>query len=658
MKNRVNVSCLFGIAAIIVGSGCGKNNPQSGDKEYAPTNYSDATSFMDAIIASDMGNDVAINYDLPYELPLAANIIDECPNGICSFSNATCITSAEPEFTGYKSICSFRCWIDPQTNTEYVFYLLDGTQQQTLEGTCATLFANGANCCGNATDVGEEGFHYYCVPSEGCCPEPLPIRCGANCCSMEQKCNQETKICELKCQPPAPMYCENECCPNNYSCECVDQGGFCLPEGAEMCDCEDQTWCEPLQECVGVEECHADGKICKPLGAEDCLESDECYCNPGLICTHESPACCPSDTPVPCGNYCCPEGNECLPEINNCLPPGWTYCEKWGTKCGVGEDCMENEPGCKDNEAEECNYGNIICLATENCVGEGKGVNGCCPTNQEVPCDGYCCPKGTHCEAGCGGCVIDNYFCCPDGVTTCFDYGNGNKQICWNGGNGVCLDSPDQDCGSYWCDPNYVCSSGPQKCCAASTPQTCGSQCCLAYETCYEADSGGFCVDEQGGEEYCGDSFKCGSTQDCCVHKIGGIGVIFAVCMPAYGVCCGGGYPWPEDKVKFCGPNLKCCNGGCSPSGTKCCGGANEYCPIGTSCCGGGLIFSGPPGCYPSEGYYCCSFGDNNGYCPKDKKWCVSGSATGNKLKCCPKVYPNVDGCIDPYSLSPVQKYP
>lgn len=124
----------------------------------------------------------------------------------------------------------------------------------------------------------------------------------------------------------------------------------------------------------------------------------------------------------------------------------------------------------------------------------------CCPNNLPVPCPDKCCPAGMHCDAACGGCVEDEHQCCPDGVTKCLI-----GKICWtNGAETKCLDSADQDCGDYACDVNYVCAATSGGCCPAASPQGCGNTCCLAYETCYDVEHGGVCVNEQIGEKYCG----------------------------------------------------------------------------------------------------------------------------------------------------------
>ena len=452
------------------------------------------------------------------------------------------------------------------------------------------------------------------------------VACKYACCKESEICSADENSCEAKCAPPTPNFCFEECCPNNYTCECEGQGGVCLPGGAELCDCKDKSWCEPLQECIKDSVCHkesvAQGKLpCKPLGAEDCPEAGNCYCDPGQICTHKSPACCPSDTTEPCGDYCCPKDSECLPEIKDCLPSGWDYCPKWGIKCGVGLDCKELESGCKNDNEKECGGGKI-CLATENCVGDGKGEGGCCSTNQPIACDGYCCPTGTHCDAGCGGCVVDGYKCCSDGQTECL-----NEEICWKGG-APCLASGSSDCGSYWCDPSYVCSSGPQQCCAETTPQTCGDTCCSSSDSCVN----GVCI-PAGGEycpgspnNYCGTGNSCGKnwTEPCCCGT---------KCMQPGEVCC------DTNSELVCKIGTDCCQvantvqgtlSACVEAGGSCClsqNGSNvslQLCDATQECCSmPGYLGTKITHCKPAGGT--CFFAPGSWTlcsCPPDKNKC------------------------------------
>jgi hypothetical protein len=490
--------------------------------------------------------------------------------------------------------------------------------------------SGGDLCCPAGQEICDEkccGIEQICHQEKNICVKKPKcvgdeIACQYTCCQKEEKCAPSEDACEAKCQPPAPYYCENECCMNNYSCECESNGGLCLPEGGELCNCKDKTWCEPLQECIQNSGCHKTGKICKPLGAEDCPEAEGCFCNPGYICTYESPACCASDEPVACGDYCCPDKNECLTDINDCLSPGWDYCEKWGTKCGVGLDCKELELGCKNDNEEECSYGGVICGATDDCVGEGKGVGGCCPTNNPIACDGYCCPTGTHCEIGCGGCVVDGYKCCGDGQTECL-----NEEICWKGG-APCLASGSQDCGSYWCAPEYVCSVGPQQCCPAQAPQTCGSVCCKLTDSCVN----GVCV-PLGGEycagapnSYCGSGYLCGKdwTQSCCCGN---------QCMQPGSVCC------DANSGLECVVGTECCQvantaqgtlSACVEQGGSCClsqNGSNvsvQICGAVEECCSiPGYMGTKITHCKPAGGV--CFFAPGSWTlcsCPKDFKQC------------------------------------
>jgi len=329
MRNKLVVLCVFGMAVIIGTMSCG-------DKENSPANFSDIT-----LSADGSKND----------LPLTVNIIDECPNENECPEDSICEKGENLQISGIKSFCTKAC------NSGFQF--LDKEFKSDLDDVlCDDLVLAG--CCGKVMMKKTKEIETWCLPAEFCCDNGFSIMCGEECCPEDHICHEKKEICvdkpkchpdntnckytccfehkkctedgegcELKCQPPSPVYCKNECCPNNYSCECEDQGGFCLPEGAEMCNCEDQTWCDPLQKCIENNSCYASGKTCKPLGAEDCPESDECYCNPGMICTHALPACCPSGTPVPCDDYCCPAGNTCSQETQDCLPSGWVYCEKW-----------------------------------------------------------------------------------------------------------------------------------------------------------------------------------------------------------------------------------------------------------------------------------------------------------------------------------------
>lgn len=422
--------------------------------------------------------------------------------------------------------------------------------------------------------------------------------------------DEEIEVYTENCEPPAPNVCAETCCPNNHECVCEEKGGFCLQSGAKMCNCEDKAWCYPYQDCIQNESCRKLSMFCMPSGSEECPSADKCYCNPTFICTNAQPACCPLDTPVPCVDYCCPADNECLTDIKDCKPSNWDYCDKWQIKCPPGMECMEEQSGCKNDGETECEYG-VVCAVNNFCVEQGKGENGsgCCPGNNPIACDNYCCPSGTHCDAGCSGCVINGYKCCLDGQTSCL-----NDEICWEDGTSTsCLPSGSQDCGNYWCDPGYVCSNGPQKCCPASVPQTCGDKCCHSYETCYQNTEFynnyewldfGFCVDEQGGEEYCGNSLKCEAGKNCCG---------FWQCYPEGGECCG-----KYSDGSYCKIGYECCGNGCKPQGTKCSHKDNYwfYCDIGLKPC--------DDKCMPAtKSYHCCGSdcggkGGEGLYCPKD----------------------------------------
>ena len=554
-----------------------------------------------------------------------------------------------------------------------------GEEPCVIEGSmnCGDHYCPSDSNCLDGADgccpIGQEICSGECCESWQICNEVTGAcmkkpKCAANevackyaCCKESEICSADENSCEAKCNPPAPNFCFNECCSNNFNCVCPDQGGFCLPEDATMCNCQDKTWCEPLKECIEDGGCHASGEICKPLGAEDCPEAENCYCDPGSLCTSEQPACCPSDTPVPCGDDdCCPADNECLPEIKDCLPPGWDYCSKWKIKCPPGKDCKEKQSGCKNDGETECADG-PICAVNNSCVGAGKGENGsgCCPGSNPIACNSYCCPSGTHCEAGCGGCVENGYKCCPNGSTVCLE-----NKYCWSGG--ACLDSEKQDCGSYSCKAGYVCSNGSQQCCAETIPKTCGNKCCKTYETCYAADQGGVCVDELGGEEYCGDLYKCSAGKNCMTTK--GCMPEGAVeceskgyCAAPYNECCG-----YDEKTICLTPGGTCCSWppGCFPGIFKAiCNQTTEFyfsCSVGNTCCGEKKCMKventccGDHNCAPENaccgtkcmkaGNNCCAAWDFNCAAQsKCSKW--PNGATG----CCSKDYPNpcVEGGVN-----------
>lgn len=563
---------------------------------------------------------------------VAPTLLDECPTGnecgkIANLYQSICVKSPNPDKDGYRSICTLKClaW-DDGTSAVYEDFGIFG-------GSCDGMMKNGDSCCGlvegEPPDFGIYGQH-FCMPPKNCCANQYGKcglkcctsdevcefalqtckqcefeSCGQTCCAKEEICDHGTLQCEPKCQPPAPLFCEDECCPNNYKCECEESGGFCLPLGAMMCDCELATWCEPLQECTGSWYCQEVGKPCKPLGAEDCPLAENCYCDPGYLCTSAEPPCCPGGKPVPCGDYCCPPDNECVPEIKACKAPGEDYCPAWKIICSVGKDCLTEQSGCKNDGEVECGGGQV-CAVNNVCVGAGNGENGsgCCPGSTPVACLGYCCPGGTDCDPGCGGCVETSYKCCPDGKTVCLD-----KKICWSGGE-ACLDTAAQDCGSYHCGASEVCSSGPQKCCPESLPQTCGSICCETGDTCHDPQLGGICVNEAIGEEYCGNLLKCDQYEDCMKNVPG--------CMPQSADEC-------IVPGMYCESPKKCCNsvkeiyGGepekysiCQSPGESCCEGSSPdgkadacVCGYGTQCFKGCI----GPNCYvyciPAEAKVC-----------------------------------------------------
>lgn len=515
-------------------------------------NTQDSASFLDDIYNNEIKNEIN---NFIY--------INECPDGKCADPFLYCIQVDDPENTGFKSICTVNCSYDPLNDIEFLYSDLGGN----ISGTCKDFLGIDDACCGNP--YMDFVNHFFCLPGNQCCGSGngKPIRCGNICCKEGSKCNQETgecsegcggltsvscgdkccskeeycdyvtMKCEKVCQNPTPLICGSNCCPNNYECVCESEGGFCLPGGARLCSCQGKLkkaiFCPPMQKCIITSKCQSSGFNCMPLGAIECPLADNCFCDPGMVCTGDkNPACCPSDNPIPClgKNYCCPFGNICVELKDNpqgCMPENWTYCEGGKIMCPPGYTCSKFEKKCILKGMVECLYGNI-CPPGYICVTDYSGENysGCCPADKPVECKGYCCPSGTHCEAGCGGCVTDGFKCCgKNGICP-------KDKICWQEGK-ACLDSSMQDCGDFYCNSTEVCAGwNPPLCCPVDygyPPMVCNLPspiCCKSTEKCCgdkcynEKDlNEKCCLIKNVGYKVCPGGYKCGLLGKGCIPE-------------------------------------------------------------------------------------------------------------------------------------------
>lgn len=468
----------------------------------------------------------------------------------------------------------------------------------------------------------------------------------------DDACGSDANPCSPVCEYPAPYACgSKECCPENYDCYEDDTEGCCVPVESDYCGSPCR-WCEPMAECIEDEEWlteHCDPwnekQCCKPMGAEDCSESEDGYCEPGLVCTHDSPACCDAETPRPCGDRCCREAEEC--SACGCLSPGQECCI-YGRICPSGTFCGRYGE-CPIDGSLWCSR--YYCDPGYTCA---AGAIRCCPNDRPVDCGEYCCPPGHICVSGCGGCVPDGSECCSDG------------RICPSGTfcglDGTCPVDESPWCSGYYCLPTEVCSGGPQRCCSAGRPQTCGSECCLPSDS--ENCVSGVCVPLSG--EYCAGApgnicaigNRCGpsGTESCCC---GG------TCMAVGSRCCqraADGLRWVCDIGEECCirplPHISCSSPEgsigvphCKPSGGICyspipC--VTCACPPGTTSCMTHCIPTGSSCCtpYPWTATH---------FCPAPYSRCFHVPSMGRGEECCLPGSTNRADCIDgtPIETSP-----
>ena len=460
----------------------------------------------------------------------------------------------------------------------------------------------GGGCMPDGSDDCGEGIYcapgMVCVQDGGvpCCPQNKPQVCGHECCFADYKCVHEEELC---------------ICP-------------------ECAYCGEGHWCKPGWECMSQCADAADPNgCCMPLGSTDC--NDGTYCDPGQVCVGFNKKCCPAAAPQLCGDTCCPDDYECINFGEACVPPGAKYCEKWGIICDPGTECMNSIPDCMPVGSQDCGVGKY-CGPGKVCVDGGQ--DGCCPGDAPMACGSQCCPDTDECIEDCEMCVPDSWTYCGDcmmcgpgmecmqsadqcmplGAEDCLDgtYCNigylcapGLKSILPTEGGGGCQPSDQPGCDGCSCEScvcsldNYCCEEKWDSVCAMLCEASCGQTCA---EICEPECSG-----KQCGDDGCGGACGvCYADQVCesgiCMQNDGGCAATLlpgcdgcdcedCVCQEMPDCCLpfgwwGGG--WDGDCVAQC----QACGGceGCHPdcAGKQCgpdgCGESCGQCNLGEVC--------------------------------------------------------------------------